>query len=86
MTTSAQTQTRRSDGAFNATLGLVATAVTTPAYGVVDAQYDFGFVAIALGNRGDHGDATRAALEGLRDDVSPAVREAAEWALGRRRC
>lgn len=40
---------------------------------------------IALGNRGDHGESTRAVLEGLRADPSAAVREAAAWALDRRR-
>jgi epoxyqueuosine reductase len=41
--------------------------------------------AIALGNRGPHGDATREVLEALADDPSPTVREAASWALGRAR-
>ena len=40
-----------SDGVLNATTGLVATTVTTPLYGVVDMQFDFGFVSIVLGNR-----------------------------------
>lgn len=47
----AATATSNSDGALDTTLRLVTAALTTPAYGVVDLQTDFGFVAIALGNR-----------------------------------
>lgn len=40
-----------SDGVFDSTTKTLRAAVTTPAFGVDDTQYDFGFAPLALGDR-----------------------------------